>query len=59
MANHDLREMRSGYMDSEGEGITQAGRVCGIIGTILGALVYLAGCMYLLFFLVIIAAQPR
>jgi LSD1 subclass zinc finger protein len=32
MANADLREMRSGRMDRDGEGLTQAGRVLGIIG---------------------------
>jgi predicted Zn finger-like uncharacterized protein len=34
MANNDLAEMRSGRMDPEGEGLTNAGRVCGIIGTV-------------------------
>jgi hypothetical protein len=32
MANADLKEMRSGRMDRDGEGLTQAGRVLGIIG---------------------------
>ena len=36
--NNDLREIRAGKMDRAGEGITQAGRICGIIGTILGCL---------------------
>jgi len=35
MGNNDLREMRAGPMDREGEGTTQAGRVCGIIGTVM------------------------
>jgi predicted Zn finger-like uncharacterized protein len=35
MGNHDLAEMRSGRMDREGEGQTNAGRICGIIGTVL------------------------
>jgi predicted Zn finger-like uncharacterized protein len=34
MGNNDLREMRAGRMDPEGEGSTNAGRVCGIIATI-------------------------
>jgi hypothetical protein len=33
MGNNDLAAMRSGRMDPSGEGITQAGRICGIIGT--------------------------
>jgi predicted Zn finger-like uncharacterized protein len=45
MGNHDLAEMRSGRMDREGEGQTNAGRICGIIGTVLfGLLVALNLC---------------
>jgi hypothetical protein len=32
MGNADLKEMRSGRMDREGEGLTQWGRVLGMIG---------------------------
>jgi len=35
MANSDLGEMRSGRMDREGEGLSQAGRALGIVGLIL------------------------
>lgn len=35
MANHDLHQMREGYMDPEGESSTNVGRICGIIGTLL------------------------
>jgi predicted Zn finger-like uncharacterized protein len=35
MGNNDLREMRAGRMDPEGESTTNAGRICGIIATIL------------------------
>ena len=34
MANRDLRLMRIGQMDPTGEGLTSAGRICSIIGTI-------------------------
>lgn len=34
----DLRAMRLGNMDAAGLGITQAGMICGMIGTILGAM---------------------
>ena len=57
MGNHDLKRMEAGYMDNEGEGATQAGRICGIIGTIIGALVYLGGCAYFLMVFVLIAGQ--
>jgi len=35
MGNNDLREMDSGTMDPAGRGNTSAGRICGIIGTVL------------------------
>jgi hypothetical protein len=34
MGSTDLSEIRAGRMDPDGEGITNAGRICGIIGTI-------------------------
>jgi predicted Zn finger-like uncharacterized protein len=39
----DLRKMQQGAMDPEGEDSTQAGWICGIIGTCLGAVIWL-GC---------------
>lgn len=35
MGNNDLREMNAGLMDPSGRDTTSAGRVCGIIGTVL------------------------
>src|SRR6516162_1553033 len=35
MGNNDLASMRRGEMDREGEGTTQAGRICGMIACIL------------------------
>ncbi len=34
MGNSDLQEMASGRMDYSGRDLTQAGRICGIVGTI-------------------------
>jgi len=42
MGNTDLREMRAGRMDREGEQTTNAGRICGMIGSIL----FLMGCAF-------------
>jgi hypothetical protein len=39
-ANEDLRKMRDGLMDPEGRGTTQAGKICGMISTLLS----LSGC---------------
>lgn len=35
MGNTDLREMAAGTMDPAGEGMTKAGKICGMIGVIL------------------------
>ncbi len=35
MGNNDLREMAAGTMDPAGRGLTQAGKICGMIGVIL------------------------
>jgi hypothetical protein len=34
MGNADIKEIRAGRMDPEGEGTTQAGRILGIIGSV-------------------------
>jgi predicted Zn finger-like uncharacterized protein len=43
MGQADLRQIKANEMDPEGEGITQGGWICGIIGTILSGLIIL-GC---------------
>jgi hypothetical protein len=43
MGNQDLAEMDAGIMDDSGRGLTQAGRVLGIIHTV-GGLVIAAYC---------------
>lgn len=43
MANRDLRAMQAGEMDRSGEGLTRAGKILGIIVTVLwlaGVLLY-------------------
>lgn len=41
MGNNDLREMDAGIMDPSGRGMTQAGKICGIVSTLL----WLAGML--------------
>lgn len=43
MANTDLAQMSIGRMDQSGRGNTQAGKICGIIGVILGVINAIAG----------------
>lgn len=56
MGNGDLREIRAGRMDPEGEGMTQAGRICGMIATILGIIGILLFCLYIVFVFVLFGA---
>ena len=42
MGNGDLAAMREGTMDATGEGLTQAGKICGIVSVVLGCL-YVCG----------------
>ena len=44
LGNIDVHEINAGRMDPEGEGVTQAGRVCGIIGTLFWGLIFMCCC---------------
>jgi hypothetical protein len=35
MGNNDLKEMAAGRMDPDGRGLTQAGKICGIVGIVI------------------------
>lgn len=43
MGSGDLKQMDAGAMDPSGRSVTNAGRICGIIGTILMALGLVVG----------------
>ena len=47
MGNTDLKEMAAGTMDPSGQGTTNAGKICGIIGTVLTVIGVLVGIVYL------------
>src|SRR5262249_32880213 len=46
MGQRDLGKMKRGMMDPQGRGVTQAGLICGIIGTALGGLATLFLLIY-------------
>ena len=52
MGSNDLSEMRRGQMDRSGEGLTQAGRILGIVSSV----VMLLGCAFYGFFFVVVGA---
>ena len=47
MGNDDLREMEFGRMDRSGRDLTNAGRVCGMVGT--GILIFQLAVMLIVF----------
>jgi hypothetical protein len=50
MGSNDLKEMDAGTMDPTGRGNTQAGKICGIIATILLIIAVLVGAAGILAF---------
>ncbi len=51
MGSGDLKQMDAGTMDPSGRGTTQAGKICGIIGTILLIIgVIVCGILFLIGF---------
>lgn len=53
MGNNDLAAMNAGRMDPSGRGLTDAGRICGIIATVLLGLTLVAVVGMLVFGLVV------
>jgi LSD1 subclass zinc finger protein len=49
LGNQDLADMRAGRMDRAGEGLTQVGRILGIISTVMMLLSALATCVLIVF----------
>ncbi len=45
MGNNDLKEIRAGRMDPEGESNTNTGRICGMIATILHGTLLVCCCL--------------
>lgn len=58
MGGRDLRKMRMNQMDPQGEGMTQAGWICGIIGTIISCIFGMCCLGYIAMIVVAIAGAP-
>jgi len=56
MGNNDLREMEEGRMDITGQGLTQAGKIIGMINVILSIVGIVIGAVVLLFALIVAGA---
>lgn len=59
LGNKDLAEMRAGRMDREGEGMTRAGQICGIIGSVLLIIQCGFGMLYLVIIGAVVAGGAR
>lgn len=46
MGNTDLKEMDAGRMDPTGRGLTQAGKICGIISVVLAVVGLIMGILW-------------
>ncbi len=51
MGSQDLREMAAGRMDRSGEGLTKAGKICGMISVILACASFVIWLIAMLFVL--------
>jgi len=52
MGRNDLKKMSKGQMDREGESLTQAGHIMGIIGTVIATIPALIGLVFAALWLV-------
>jgi predicted Zn finger-like uncharacterized protein len=59
MGSKDLRKIRNGTMDPEGESMTTAGWICGIIGSVILIISVLVGCVYAIFFAVVVGTAVK
>jgi hypothetical protein len=59
IGRRDLGKIDAGLMDPEGRGLTQAGYICGIIGTLINALLLLGCIGYFALAILASAAQHR
>ncbi len=57
MGNKDLEAMRRGRMDDAGEGLTSAGRICGMISSIL--MIVAIGCYTAIFVFAVVSGAGR
>lgn len=60
MGSGDLKEMDAGTMDPSGRGNTNAGKICGIIATVLTIIgVIVGGAIFLVAFAAAMASHPH
>ena len=57
MGKRDLELIRRGQMDKEGEGMTRAGYILGIVGTIMFLLYLLLIVAYIAFIAIVVASK--
>jgi hypothetical protein len=52
----DLKQMKAGTMDREGEGLTKAGYICGIIGTCIQIVAIIGVMLYIFIVILVVGA---
>lgn len=56
MGNGDLRAMREGRMDPTGQGMTNAGKICGIVSVVLNLIGIVISIVFFVFFVILAGA---
>jgi hypothetical protein len=59
MGTRDMKKMTERSMDPEGRGLTQAGRICGVVGTIVSGLLLLFFVGYFVFIFAVLIPMTR
>ena len=47
MGSNDLKEMSAGRMDASGQGLTQAGKICGMVSVILQIIGFIVWLLFM------------
>ncbi len=57
MGHADIKEMGAGVMDPSGRGLTNAGKICGIISTILSVISLIGVAIFFVMFFGVMASR--
>lgn len=58
MGNNDLRQMAAGTMDPSGRGLTNAGKICGIVGIAVQIVGIVLVVIWLILVFFVVASSP-
>jgi hypothetical protein len=59
MGHNDMQKIHAGRMDPEGEGMTNTGKICGMIGTIMGIIFLVLACVWIAFLVMLLSTAAH